>query len=190
MGQDKTLIQVSGVRLFDYVYDKCSRLFSEIIIVTNKPQQFIGYQALVVIDKIPGSSSLGGIYTGLIWSSHYHAFCVACDMPFLQQELISHILSNRFHYDVVIPVTKKGFEPLHALYSKRCIEPIKKLLKEGKYKITAFFPEIRIKYCEEEEIKKFDPSFSSFTNINTIKDLVKIQEMLRGYEWEEKLKAC
>lgn len=189
MGQDKAFIQVGGVRLFDYVYGKCQGLFSEIIIVTNRPQDFDDYQALVYTDEIPGTRSLGGLYTGLLWAKHYHAFCVACDMPFLRPELISHLLEKRFNYDVVIPKTKEGLEPLHALYSKRCIRPIRKFLEKGKFKIDGFFHEVRVLYCEEEDMKIFDPSLASFLNINTKRDLLRMQEMLKGDEWEEKLKA-
>jgi molybdopterin-guanine dinucleotide biosynthesis protein A len=185
MGQDKALMHVGGTPLFDYVYAKCQDLFPEIIIVSNQPRQFSDYQtrASIVQDEIPGTGSLGGLYTGLRKASNYHTFCVACDMPFLQPELITHLTKKRFHYDVVIPITAEGLEPLHALYSKRCIEPIKKLLERGELKITKFLPEVNVGYCEEEEIKKIDPSLTSFTNVNTKKDLLKIQRMLKGSQW-------
>ncbi|OGP52531.1 MAG: hypothetical protein A2Y65_02220 [Deltaproteobacteria bacterium RBG_13_52_11] len=189
MGQNKAFIQVGGVRLFDYVYGKCQELFPEIIIVTNQPQQFSEYQAHIVLDEIPGTGSLGGLYTGLIKASNYHTFCVACDMPFLQTELITHLTEKRFHYDVVIPLTGEGLEPLHALYSKRCIEPIKKLLERGELKITKLLPEVQVGYCKEEEMKKIDPFLTSFTNVNTKKDLLMIQRMLKGGQWIEKLEA-
>ncbi|MBW2038860.1 MAG: molybdenum cofactor guanylyltransferase [Deltaproteobacteria bacterium] len=189
MRQDKAFIQVGGTRLFDYVYGRCQELFSEIIIVTNRGQRFGDYQALTVIDEIPGAGPLGGLYTGLLWASNYHTFCVACDMPFLCTELIAHLLETRFNYDVVIPITRDGLEPLHALYSKRCIGPIKRLLERGEFKIARFFPEVRVRYCEEEELKRLDPSLASFININTKRDFLKMQEVLKGGEWEEKLKA-
>ncbi len=189
MGQDKLFVQVGDVRLFDCVYGRCQDLFSEIIIVTNQPQHFDDYHALIVTDEIPGAGSLGGLYTGLLRASHYHTFCVAGDMPFLQSKLIAHLIQMRFNYDVVIPITRKGLEPLHALYSKRCIEPISKLLARGKFKIAKFFPDVLVRYCEEEEIGKLDPSLASFTNINTKKDLLKIQELLKDNGWRDKLKA-
>jgi len=189
MGLDKALIQVEGIRLLDYVYGKCQELFNEIIIVTNQPHQFIEYQTPVVGDEIPGAGSLGGLYTGLKRASNYHSFCVACDMPFLKPELIFHLIEKRFNYDVVIPITKKGLEPLHAIYSKRCIEPIKKLVERGDFKISGLIPEVHVEYCEEEEIKEIDPSFTSFINVNTKKDLFQIQKMLKGVPWTEKQEA-
>lgn len=187
MGQDKAFIQIGGISLFDHVYGKCRELFSELIVVTNQPQQFCKYQAHTVIDALRGAGSLGGLYTGLMRASNYHTFCVACDMPFLKPELVSYLIEKRLNYDIVIPITKEGVEPLHALYSKRCISPIKKLLERGEFKITRLLSEVRVWYCEEEELKKIDPSLASFTNVNTKKDLLKIQRMLKGSQWEAKL---
>jgi molybdopterin-guanine dinucleotide biosynthesis protein A len=185
MGQNKAFIQVEGIWLFDYVYRTCKELFSEIIIVTNQPQQFKDYQAHIVIDAIRGSGSLGGLYTALMQASNYHTFCVACDMPFLKPELISHLIGNKLHCDIVIPRTKEGPEPLHAIYSKQCIQPIKKLIDKGELKITKLLSnDLRICYCEEEELKKIDPLLASFTNVNTKKDLLEIQRILKGGQWE------
>ena len=190
MGRDKAFIQIEGIRLLDYVYRKCRELFSEIIIVTNQPQQFVDYQTPVVPDEIPGIGSIGGLYTGLRRASNYYSFCVACDMPFLNPELIALIIEKRRNNDVIIPRTRAGLEPLHALYSKRCIEPLKKYIEKGDLKISNILAEVKVRYCNEEEIKKVDPSLLSFMNVNTKKELFKIQQMVKGIPWTEKHDAC
>jgi molybdopterin-guanine dinucleotide biosynthesis protein A len=190
MGQDKAFIQIEGVRLLDYVYGKCQELFKEIIIVTNQPQQFIEYQTPVVVDEIPRTGSLIGLYTGLKRASNDYSFCVACDMPFLKPELIAYLIDKRHQHDVVIPKTKAGLEPLHALYSKRCIGPMEKLIKRGDLKISNVLTECRVYYCREEKIRKIDPALTSFVNANTKRELFKIQQMLKGVQWAEKREAC
>jgi len=189
MGQDKAVIQVGGVRLFDYVYAKLRDLFAEIIIVTNQLQYFREYQAKIFVDEIPGAGSLGGLYTGLKRARNDYCFCTACDMPFLKPELIIHLIEKRFDYDVVIPITKEGLEPLHAVYSKRCIVPMKRLLEKGEFKISGLLPHVHAGYCEEEEIKAIDPSLTSFINVNTKKDLVKLKRMLKSNQWERQSKV-
>jgi len=189
MGQNKAFIQVEGTWLFDYVYGTCKKLFSEIIIVTNQPQQFCEYQAHIVLDAIGGGGSLGGIYTALKKASNYYTFCVACDMPFLKPEVVTHLIGKRRGCDIVIPLITGGLEPLHALYSKRCIKPIRKLLERGELKITRLLSEVRVCYCNEEELRTIDPSLTSFTNVNTKKDVLKIQRMLKGSQWEAKFEA-
>jgi molybdopterin-guanine dinucleotide biosynthesis protein A len=189
MGQDKAFIQVGGIRLFDYVYGTCRELFSEIIIVTNQPHHFIDYNPPIVTDEIPGSGSLGGLYTGLKRASNEYSLCVACDMPFLNPELITYVIDKRLTSDVVIPRTTEGLQPLHAVYSKRCIDPIKKCLERADLKIPIFFPDVQVTYCEEEEIKRIDPALISFMNVNTRQDLFQIQKMLHGVPWTQKQKA-
>jgi molybdopterin-guanine dinucleotide biosynthesis protein A len=186
LGEDKAFIEVGGIRLLDYVYGKCQKLFSEIIIATNQPHQFTEYQATIVVDEIPGAGSSGGLYTGLKRASNDYSFCVGCDMPFLKLELMAYLIEQRSGYDVVIPRTKPGFEPLHALYSKQCIKPMKKLLDKGNLKIYNLLPEVRVRYCDEEELRRIDPSLVSFINVNTKKDLVRIEKMLQGGQWTEK----
>lgn len=189
MGRDKAFIQVEGIRLLDYVYGTCQELFSEIIIVTNQPHQFIEYRIPVVTDEIPGSGSLGGLYTGLKRASNDYSFCVGCDMPFLKPELIAYLIGKRLQSDVVIPRTRAGFEPLHAIYSKRCITPIKMLLERGEFQILKLLSEVQVAYCEEEEIRRIDPALISFMNVNTQQDLFQIQKMLKGVPWTEKQEA-
>lgn len=190
MGQDKAFIRIEGVRLLDYVYGKCQELFKEVIIVTNQPQQFTDYQTPVVVDEIPRTGSLIGLYTGLKRASNDYSFCVACDMPFLKPELIAYLIDKRHHNDVVIPKTKAGFEPLHALYSKRCTETMKQHIESDDLKISNVLAECRVYYCREEEIRKIDPALTSFINANTKKELFKIQQMLKGAQWAEKREAC
>jgi len=59
---------------------------------------------------------------------------------------------------VVIPRIGGLSEPLHAIYSKSCLEPIDRLLGRGGLKIIDFFSEVRVRYVEEDEIDIFDPS--------------------------------
>ena len=152
--------------------------------------QYIEYQTPVVADEIQGTGSLGGLYTGLKRASNFFSFCVACDMPFLKPELITYLIENRLNSDVVIPKTRAGLEPLHAIYSKRCIKPIKTLLERGEFQIIKLLPEVHVHYCGEEEIKRIDPMLISFMNVNTKKDLYQIQKMLKGVPWTEKQEAC
>ena len=51
--------------------------------------------ASIAIDRHPGKGSLGGIMTGLSAIEDEWALVVASDMPFLNVELLRHILSAR-----------------------------------------------------------------------------------------------
>jgi molybdopterin-guanine dinucleotide biosynthesis protein A len=46
-------------------------------------------------------------------------------------------------------------------------------------RITRLFEKVKTKRVEEEELKKFDPDFKSFININTKEDILNLQEILK-----------
>ena len=74
-------------------------------------------------------------------------------------------------WDVVVPVTAEGYQPLAAIYSRRCLEPIAAQLAEGKLKVSHFFSKVRIKKIPETSLRQVDPELKSFFNINTPEDL-------------------
>jgi len=122
-------------------------------------------------DIYPGKGSLGGIYTGLYHAASFHSLVVACDMPFLNPGLLRHLVALAPGYDVVIPVVAGQHEPLHAVYSKNCLGPIRALLEQDNLKIIDFFPQVRVRRVAEAEIERLDPQHLSFFNINTQADL-------------------
>jgi molybdopterin-guanine dinucleotide biosynthesis protein A len=81
-------------------------------------------------------------------------------------------------WDVVMPVTEEGNQPLCAIYSKRCIQPIEDQLKDGDPKISNLFQKIRVKEVPEERLRQADPDLVSFFNINTPEDLARAEEMV------------
>lgn len=179
MGVNKAFIPLGKRVLFDYVYDICRELFSQVIIVTNQPGCFVHYNAQIVTDIIREMGALGGIYSALMSSANEHTLCVACDMPFLKATVIRYLLEKRVGHDLVIPVTKYGLEPLHAIYSKACIAPIRGMLARGILQVSGLLAEVNVYRCTEDELRKLDPSLESFINVNTKQDLVEIESMLR-----------
>jgi molybdopterin-guanine dinucleotide biosynthesis protein A len=124
-----------------------------------------------VVDLYPETGSLIGIYTGLVHSSNFLNLVVACDMPFLNLELLRYMIKVAPGFDVVVPGIGDKMEPLHAVYSKNCIKPMEDLIKQGNLKVTGFFDSVKVRYVGEEELNRFDPEHLSFFNINTEADL-------------------
>ncbi len=176
MGRDKAFIKINGTPIIQRIYDIFKRCFNEIIIVTNQKEAYAGFEAKIVNDLIANRGALGGLYTGLYLSFYPYSFCVACDMPFLNESLIRYLVGQTNGYDAVVPRTEDGLQPLHAVYSKSCLKPIKDLMDIGKYKIIDFYPLIRIKIIEEPEFINLDRMKKSFVNINTPEDMVLLED--------------
>jgi len=97
-------------------------------------------------------------------------------MPSLNRELIRYIVKMRDNSDVIVPRIAGLLEPLHALYSKRCLPVIKKLIDSHKYQILQFFPMVLVKYVDEDIVRRFDPEIRCFDNINEPQQLKEINE--------------
>ena len=184
LGHEKALETVGNKSLIQWVVFSLSFFNSDIIIVTAKeqvPPQFIGYPKLkIVTDTYPGKGPLGGIYTGLAASDSFYNLVVACDMPFLNQDLLDYMIQISTGFDLVVPRLGNMIEPLHAVYSKGCLAPIECLLKQGNLSIRELFTLVRVRYVEATEINRFDPKHLSFFNVNTEADLETAREIARG----------
>ncbi len=175
MGENKAFIKVDGVPIINRIYDLFKELFQEVIIVTDQKGVFKNFDSKIYSDLIPNKGSLGGLYTGIFFSSFHYSFCVACDMPFIKKSLVQYLINNIEDEDVIIPRTKDGLQPLHAIYSKMCLEPIKHTLEKEKYKIIDFYNMVKVKIVEENDLVSLDPLKESFINVNTPDELFSLR---------------
>ncbi len=160
-------MELDGSRLIERVISVMEPLFENLVIITNTPLEYDYLQLPMQEDLIKGLGPLGGVYTGLETISSESGFFVACDMPFLQRDLIRHMVAIRRDFDAVVPKVDWKIEPLHAIYTRNCLPAIKKLIDLKAYQIIEIFDSIRVRYVEEEEIRSFDSRLKSFFNVNT-----------------------
>lgn len=177
--KDKALITLpDGKTLIQKSIEVLRKVFSEILIVTNQKGAYRDYDAHVVEDLIKGMGPLGGIFTGLCYSTSHFNFVIGCDMPLPRPRLIELLLEKCGDQDVVIPETGGEVEPLFALYSKNCLPVIFNHLQKNDLKIRHVLKELRVDIVREKEIDAVDPEHLSFLNINTEEDLKKAQALL------------
>jgi molybdenum cofactor guanylyltransferase len=184
LGHDKILEKLGDTTLLERVVSHIDPFSKSIIVVTANERTFAPLakhpKVKIVSDILPGQGSLGGIYTGLVESGSFHNLVVAADMPFLNQPLLRYMIEKTEDYDLILPRVNGLFEPLHAIYSRNCIEPIKKIFGQGKKVIIELFNYVKVKYIETEEVERFDPKHMSFFNINTKEDLELARQIVTG----------
>ncbi len=170
MGSNKAFLELKGKTFIELQIELLRKMFDEISISANTSAEYEYLDLPIFKDVYPGKGPLGGIYTSLINSSSLHTFMLACDMPFVEPELIKHLKDLTKEYDVVIPKSEKGLEPLHAFYSKKCIDPIKRSLNENNLRIISFFPHVNVKIVELDSLASSDRFKNSIKNLNTMDD--------------------
>lgn len=179
-GNEKAFIHINGHAIIAHIIQTFNSLFDEIVVVTNSPLSYLDYDVRIVKDIYPVRSSLSGIHAGLFYTNTSHAFITACDTPFLQPLLVKSILEAiQPEYDVIIPRTQAGFEPLCATYSKRCLPFIEHQMIQNHLKIQTFFNKVHVKTLSEKFLRVVDPNLVSFFNINTPEDFQKASILLK-----------
>ncbi len=175
LGRNKALEPFRGEPLIRRVLDRMRRVATETIVVVNDQPRIaeldLPCDVLTVIDRHPGKGPLGGIFTGLQATRTSWVAVCACDMPFVSPALFSELLSRREGAHAVVPTVGGRPEPIHALYSRACIDAIRSRLLADDLKIAAFFADVTVNYLSEQEVRAIDPDLRAFFNVNTQADL-------------------
>jgi molybdopterin-guanine dinucleotide biosynthesis protein A len=175
MGTDKALLRLhpGGATVIETVASRLTEAgLPPALIVTDTPGRYVRLGIRGVTDVVPGAGALGGILTALTHSPEELTLIVACDMPLLNPALLRYIASLPFDADAFVPrwTAEDGsprVEPLHAVYSGRCLEPIRARIAAGKLKVTDALADLDVRFIEETDLRRFDPTLSSFRNVNT-----------------------
>ena len=174
LGANKALQFLDGRSLIQWVVDCLSAFSTEIIIATADGESIPCHSPVpmkTVADSHPGKGPLSGIYSGLMASASSAAIVVGCDMPFLSAGLLRYMLRLSVDSDAVVPVTHKGMEPLCAVYSRRCLLHIERLLAQNRLGVRHLFDLVDVRYVRDEEFDALDPGRLSLFNINSQSDL-------------------
>lgn len=144
-GKDKTMIDLNGELLIKRIVSILRKSFEEVLIITSEKKLKIYERNLselnvkIYPDVYSEKGAIGGIHSGLNFSYSYHSFFVGCDIPFLNLSLIEYFKEISEGNDVVVAMFESGFEPLHAVYSKRCISYIEDMIKKDNSRIFDFY---------------------------------------------------
>ncbi len=181
MGTHKAFLKFGKKFLIELIIDIHLQFTKNIIIVTDDKKRFKKISNVELVeDEISYRGPLSGMLYGLKATNNYFNLITSCDSPFIQKNLVEHLINIAFkekEYDIVIPYLENKYEPLLAIYSTACIQWIQKTLDNNCFKITDFFTNVKIKKVFQKEIVKFDPEFKSFININTPQEFFKYSNL-------------
>jgi molybdopterin-guanine dinucleotide biosynthesis protein A len=180
MGRDKARLKVDGgLEMLQAIARKLSAISDEVIVATDgRKYDDIGVPVKWVEDIRPGAGSLMGLYSGLREASRGYALVVACDMPFLNLDLLRYMMNLPRDYLILAPRLGDKTETLHTIYSRKVLPEIARLLEAGHLKITDLFSKVPVCYIPEEAINRYDPEHLSFFNINSPCQLEEARKML------------
>jgi molybdopterin-guanine dinucleotide biosynthesis protein A len=201
LGQNKALIEIAGRPLIERVVQRLRPLVTDILVVTNTPDQLAFLGLPMTRDVYQAIGTLGGLHAGLSAIHTEYGLVVGCDMPFLNPGLLRYMISLLVQtcsqgagaprpYDVVMPRIAPApegaapagayYEPLHAIYARRCLPVVEQSILSGRRRMLSFIPQVNVRYVDQETISRFDPQHLSFFNLNSADDLARMKALLEG----------
>lgn len=178
MGRNKALMPLAGQRLVDRALAVLGGIFDDLLMVTNSPDLYADLGVRMVPDLVAGKGGLGGIHSAIHHAATPHCLVVACDMPFLNVDVLRYLVDQRAEYDVVVPNVNGRPQPLHAVYGRACLQPIARRLESDRLHVVGFYPDVRVREVTEEELAVFDPEGLSFRNLNTPEEFADAERRL------------
>ena len=183
--QEKAMIDINGKPLISRVIKNIENVVDNIIISVRDRAQGELLNAILpkyrfAYDAYKNIGPISGILSGLLACEDEYCFIAACDMPFINENVVKMLFRKSEDYDAAIPRHNDGFlAPLHAVYRcKPMIRETKKAIESGETIILAPVFKLHVNYVDMDEIKRIDPVLRTFMNINTYED---VQELSKAF---------
>ncbi|MDF1558313.1 MAG: molybdenum cofactor guanylyltransferase [ANME-2 cluster archaeon] len=180
---EKALIPIRDKTLIEHVIEVLDPLVDEIIVSARDEEQAQVLEPLVggrvvVVDGRKGVGPLAGILSGLEAAKGEYTLVTACDMPYLNAQVVEYLFRRARGNDAAVPVGDGGvYEPLHAVYrTGSMLLETRRALEQGERFILA--PIFKMEVVEAvgmDEIREFDYGLQTFVNVNTPEDVERLE---------------
>jgi molybdopterin-guanine dinucleotide biosynthesis protein A len=168
MGREKALLPWGETDLLGHTLRRLGRTCAETAVLG--PSRFDGRGVPVHPDVVIDAGPLGGILTGLAVLEADVALFLAVDLPLITVPLLQHLVFLAQDHDAVVPISPTGPEPLCAVYSRACTKTVRIRIDRGEYKMTSFWPDVRVRRVEPAELSVFGDPATLFLNVNSPHD--------------------
>ena len=179
-GSEKGLAEFQGRPLVSHMVNIARKLSSEIMIVVSDETQEekhrnVNTDVRIVVDPSSETkSALVGALTAFEYTLTSHVLLLPVDTPLACTELLKMLIRMSPGHGAVVPSWPSGYiEPLHSVYlAEHAYFHGLKVMEEGLYKMRALLDRLHsVLFVSTETLKQFDSDLSTFTNINTPKEL-------------------
>lgn len=164
MQWDKALLQAPEGTIVEFIIKQLEDHFDEVLISISNREKFAFLKQTLIVDEIPNAGPMMGIKTALQATTNAKSFVIACDIPDIDLPFLQILIREAEHSDITLPISPGGRkEPLFAVYAKKVLPEMDKLLNEGVLSLLPLFERCNVEYVPMEEN-------SWFKNLNTRKD--------------------
>jgi molybdopterin-guanine dinucleotide biosynthesis protein A len=172
---DKAVAELADTPLIRRVVDRLAGIVDELVINCRVEQRPAIADAMAglsltrtyALDETPDRGPLAGISQGLSAATGEYVAVVACDMPFVEPELLRELFERAEGTDGAVPRVDGYLQPLQAVYRR---DPMCRLceaaLDRGERRIHAVLDNLDCVIVGESELDSIRTQ-RSFENLNT-----------------------
>ncbi len=149
MGRPKAWLEVGDTTLLRYVVDRLAPTFSEVMVSFAEPEQLeepVPFR--IVFDRKRASGPLAGLEAGLEAARNEVLFAVACDMPYVTQEVAQIAIAAARRCDAAIPRIDGRPEPVCGAYRRSALPFVTGALNSGRLKMADVAAELDVTWLE------------------------------------------
>ena len=171
MGQDKAILELGGVPMVMRAARLAQPYVASVAIVAPH-ERYAQLDLRILPDRWPGAGPLGGISTALGSTSAEWNLILGCDLPYLTPEWVAWLISHALESPApaVVPESRRGLEPLAAMYHESCGAALTAAVERGVRRVTEGLSEILFERVSMAEWQELDPTGALFENMNTPED--------------------
>jgi molybdopterin-guanine dinucleotide biosynthesis protein A len=186
MGRDKATLPFGRHTVLEHVVETLMEAISgtSIVVVSAAGQKLPALPPSIQLthDAKPARGPLEGMAAGLLVLPSYldKAFVCSCDAPFVNPNVIRHLLKQLSNYDAAVPVDEcdgnesdindRGMHPLCAVYRRRVLTVIEKQLANNELRVRSMVKQLFANHLSSRELREFDPKLHCLQNMNTPHD--------------------
>ena len=171
MGEDKALLSFHGQTLIERAAEALASIAGSVTIVGLRSDH--SGRLAVIPDTYEGRGSIVGLYTALADCKTELAAVLACDLPFVESELLTQLVAAIGDQDAAIPKQHGGhIQPLCSVYrAERCLPYVEKIITSDNWRLQQLGEMLDVSIVEPKGVRWS-------TNVNTPDDLRRANEII------------
>lgn len=184
---DKALLRFGDAPLLKIVVDRVAQVCDRVVVAVDRLERYqeLRLSAKYVADALPGLGPLSGLQSGLQACGANHVLVVACDLPFLNVNLLRFMAGMPRSYQALLPWSEGRWQPLCAIYARSCLKVVDAMVSAGGGSVHQLLERLDVQRLDEKEMRRLDPQRLSFLNLNERSDLDKAQEVWKRLHGRE-----
>lgn len=178
MGVNKSFLKLGNQTIIERIVDLMKLIFSEVIIITNTPDEYKFFNLPLYEDIYKWKGPLAGIHSALVHSKTDKVFVISCDVPLMSGEMIEYIINYKSDKPIVFCEAAGYHQPLVGLYSKKIIKEVEKFISNNELSDKSFHQFLKNIDAEIINPEKLDfYKDELFFNVNRPEDFEQIKKL-------------